>query len=190
MKIALLYGSYRPHRQGIKGARFVERKLKERGHEVAFIDAMEQNLPLLEKMYKEYEPGKAPASLESLAQTFRQVDGFMIVAGEYNHSIPPGLSNLIDHFKEEYFFRPSAIACYSMGPFGGIRGAMHLRAILCEVGMPSIPTLFPMSMVHSSFKEDGTPFDLAYEERIKKFLDEFEWYAQALKSARAKGTPY
>lgn len=190
MKVALLYGSHRPHRQGIKGARFVERKLKERDHEVFFIDAMEQNLPVIDKMYKEYEPGKAPAKLEALAKLYKTIDGFMIVSGEYNHSIPPGLSNLMCPFMEEYFFRPSAVACYSMGPFGGVRAAMQLRAFLCEVGMPSIATLFPMSMVHQSFDEDGKALDVSYETRIKKFLDEFEWYAHALKDARAKGLPY
>ena len=40
---------------------------------------------------------------------------------------------------EEYFFRPSAIVCYSAGAFGGVRAAMQLRMTLAELGMPSIP---------------------------------------------------
>jgi NAD(P)H-dependent FMN reductase len=35
-----------------------------------------------------------------------------VVSGEYNHSIPPALSNLLDYFIEEYLWRPSAIVCY------------------------------------------------------------------------------
>ena len=81
--------------------------------------------------------------LERLAGLIKAADGFIIVSGEYNHSIPPALSNLLDHFLEEYFWRPSAIVCYSAGPFGGVRAAMQLRAMLCELGTPSIPSLLP-----------------------------------------------
>src|SRR3954470_5506994 len=94
-------------------------------------------------MYKEYEPGHAPEALERLAGIIRPADGYLIVSGEYNHSIPPALSNLLDHFLEEYFFKPSAIVCYPVGSFGGVRAAMQLRAMLGELGMPSVPSLLP-----------------------------------------------
>ena len=80
--------------------------------------------------------------LERLAGLIKAADAFIIVSGEYNHSIPPALSNLLDHFLEEYFWRPSAIVCYSAGAFGGVRAAMQLRAMLCELGTPSIPQCF------------------------------------------------
>ena len=64
----------------------------------------------------------------STRRTGRRPRRFAIVSGEYNHGIPPGLKNLLDHFLEEYFFRPSAIVCYSAGQFGGVRAAMQLRA--------------------------------------------------------------
>ncbi len=141
-------------------------------------------------MYKEYAPGTAPAPLEAIASIIKPADGFLIVSGEYNHGIPPALKNLLDHFLEEWFFRPSAIACYSGGSFGGVRAAMQLRATLAELGMPSIPSIFPAPRVQDAFAEDGTPNDPAYDQRVGRFLDELEWYANALKAARAKGVPY
>ena len=51
-KIALIVGSVRHHRQGIKVARWVEEKLKGRNHTVFFIDPIEINLPLLEGCIK------------------------------------------------------------------------------------------------------------------------------------------
>ena len=93
--------------------------------------------------------------LERLAGPIKAADAFIIVSGEYNHSIPPALSNLLDHFLEEYFWRPSAIVCYSAGPFGGVRAAMQLRAMLCELGTPSIPSLLPVPQVQDAFDEDG-----------------------------------
>ena len=87
---------------------------------------------------------RPPRVLERLAGRIKAADAFIIVSGEYNHSIPPALSNLLDHFLEEYFWRPSAIVCYSAGAFGGVRAAMQLRAMLCELGTPSIPSLLPV----------------------------------------------
>ena len=108
-------------------------------------------------MYKEYPPGQAPAVLEELAAIFRSADGFAIVSGEYNHGIPPALKNLLDHFLEEYFWRPAAIVCYSGGRFGGVRAAMQLRMTLAEMGMVTIPSLFPIPHVQNAFDDDGTP---------------------------------
>ena len=73
---------------------------------------------------------------------------------------------------------------YSAGPFGGVRALVNLRAILAELGTPSIPSSFPVSHIHSSFDQDGNPLDQVYDERVIKFLDEFEWYAHALRRAR------
>ena len=103
LRFAVLFGSVRSDRQGIRAARFVTEQLRRRGHEPTLVDAVECRLPLLDRMYKEYPKGEAPAVLERLAALYRAVDGFVIVAGEYNHGVQPGLKNLLDHFLEEYF---------------------------------------------------------------------------------------
>ena len=190
LKFALIYGSVRSERQGIRYARFLEAQLSGRGHQVSLVDPLEYRLPLLDRMFKEYPAGNAPDPLPELAAIIRAADGFLIVSGEYNHSVPPALSNLLDHFLEEWFWRPSAIACYSAGAFGGVRAAMQLRAMLAELGMPSISSIAPMPKVQDQFDEDGTPRDPAHPRRVARFLDEFEWYARALGRARQEGTPY
>jgi len=164
--------------------------LKERGHEVDLVDPMEYKLPLLDKMYKEYEEGKAPETLEKLAKLFRAADAFVVVTAEYNHSVPPALTNLLDHFLKEYFFRPSAIVSYSMGGFGGARAASHLRDMLGELGMSAIPSSFAIPKIQNVLDENGKPLDEKMNERVKKFLDELVWYAEALKESRKKGVPY
>jgi hypothetical protein len=67
---------------------------------------------------------------------------------------------------------------------------MQLRMTLAELGMASIPSLFPIPKVQDAFDEAGRAKDPAWERRIQRFLDELEWHARALKEARAKGTPY
>ena len=191
LNIVLLYGSVRRERQGIRAARFVDVRLKARGHAVTLVDALEVQLSLLDRMYKDYPKGQAPAVLERLATLYRAADAFVIVTGEYNHSVPPALSNLLDHFLEEYYFRPSAIVSYSGGQFGGVRAAVHLQAILCELGMPSISSTFPVPRVQSAFDLDGTELTPGAGRRFDRFAAELEWYAEALKRQREeKGTPY
>jgi len=191
LQLVLLFGSVRSERRGIRAVRYLERAFGERGHEVTTIDPVEYALPLLDRMYKEYPRGSAPALLEKLAATYRQADAFVIVTGEYNHTMPPSLVNLLDHFLEEYFWRPSAIVCYSAGMFGGVRAAVQLRAPLCELGMPSIPSLFPIPKVQTAFSADGVPADPeGTQRRFTRFASELEWYARALKTARASGVPY
>ena len=190
LKIAVLVGSVRSARQGIKAATFVERALGARGHDVTLVDPVALQLPLLDRMYKEHPKGEAPAVLEGLASLYRAADAFVLVSAEYNHSIPPALSNLLDYFIEEYLWRPSAIVCYSAGAFGGVRAAMQLRAMLCELGMPSIPSLLPIPKIQSAFDDEGRAVDPALERRFARFASELEWYAEALRDRRARGVPY
>jgi NAD(P)H-dependent FMN reductase len=190
LNIAIIYGSVRSERQGIKAANFFIKKLQERKIKTSLIDPLEMKLPLLDKMYKEYNPKEALPAMQEISEALSQADGFLIVTGEYNHSIPPALKNLLDHFQREYFFKPSAIVSYSAGNYAGVRAAVHLRAILGELGTPSISSMFPIAQIQNSFDENGNSLDSFYEDRSKRFLDEFIWYTEALKVARVKGIPY
>jgi NAD(P)H-dependent FMN reductase len=190
LSIPVLYGSVREARQGIKAARFIDAQLQRRGHKTTLVDAAELRLPLLDRMYKEYDKGEAPEVLERLARLYRAADAFVIVSGEYNHGIPPALKNMLDHFLEEYFFRPSAIVCYSGGAFGGVRAAMQLRMTLCELGTPSIPSLLPVPQVGQALDPDGNPREPWIDPAATRFFNELVWYAEGLRRQRAQGTPY
>ncbi len=190
MNITVIYGSVRSARKGIRAAKYIVQKCEERGNSVTLIDPAEYELPLIDKMFKEYPSGEAPPPLAELSKILSGSDGFIIVSGEYNHTIPPALTNLMDYFQKEYHFKPSAIMSYSAGSFGGIRAAIHLRAFLSELGTPSIPSLFPVPKIQEAFDKEGNPADERFDKRTKKFLDEFEWYAEALKNRRESGTPY
>jgi NAD(P)H-dependent FMN reductase len=188
-KIALIVGSVRRDRQGIKVARWMEEKLKNRSHIVFFIDPMELNLPLLDRMYKEMT--NPTENLRDLHNKVKDAEGYLPVTPEYNHSTSAAMKNTLDYFLEEYYFKPSAIVSYSPGGFGGINAAQQMRLIFAELGAPSIPSSFPISRVHEVFDENGKLIDGRYEKRVKRFLDEFEWYIEALKNQRAtKGSPY
>jgi NAD(P)H-dependent FMN reductase len=64
LDLLIIYGSVRRDRQGIKAARFIAEECRGRGHNATLVDPLEVRLPLLDRMYKEYPAGQAPATLE------------------------------------------------------------------------------------------------------------------------------
>jgi NAD(P)H-dependent FMN reductase len=196
MVVPVLLGSVRSDRMGERVARWAVRQLDARGHEAVLIDPVALQLPLLDRMWKEIKSGPPPEhrqlydTLKPLAELYARADGFCIVSGEYNHSIPPALSNLLDYFLEEYFWRPSAIVCYSATSFAGVRAAMQLRAMLAELGMPSIPSIQPIPAVGGALTSDGLPLTQQLAEKTGRFFEEFDWYMRAFQSERKQGRPY
>lgn len=189
LRVAVLYGSYREKRVGIRAAQFLMHALEGRC-EATLVDAAAHDLPFLNKMYKEYEPGHAPSAMQAVHEIFEQSDAFVVVTGEYNHSMPPGLKNLLDHFQSEFLFKPAGIVSYSAGGFGGVRAAVHVRAILGELGMATISSMLPVGKVGKVIEEGGKTDDAYLQKRVKPFLDELLWYAEALRKARAGGKPF
>ncbi len=190
LSVAMVYGSVRSERQGIRAVRFLEHRLAQRGIHTTVVDPLEYRLPLLDKMFKEYSPGEAPEAMRAIGDIFETADGFIIVTGEYNHSVPPALKNILDHFQREYLFKPSAIACYSAGRFGGMRAAVHMRSLVGELGMPSISSMLSFPKIQDTIDTDGTPLVDSFQKSSARFLDEFIWYMDALKKKRAEGIPF
>jgi NAD(P)H-dependent FMN reductase len=190
-KTLAFYGSYRSDRLGIKAVKFITNHLKNRNHEVVVADAMEYDFGILNRMYKEYDQAQVPPKMEELANHIRTADGIVVVAGEYNHSIQPGLSNLMSHYLEEYYFRPAAIVCYSVSEVGGVRAAIQLRSFLTEMGMPTISSIFSIPNISQSLNDAGEAQEEILTKKVSKFLDELEWYEEALQRQRKdKGVPF
>src|SRR6202521_1232502 len=156
-RILVFYGSYRSDRTGIRLAQFVVEGLRGRGDDVELIDARAVGLPMLDRMYKEHPKGEAPAVLEKLAGQIRDADGFVFITGEYNWGIQPGLKNLTDHFLEEWFWRPVAIASYSAGRFSGARAATAWHGTLSEMGMVVVSSTIAVGPIGQTLAADGVP---------------------------------
>jgi NAD(P)H-dependent FMN reductase len=191
-RILVLYGSYRSDRMGIRLAQFVVEGFRARGDDVALIDAKEVGLPMLDRMYKEYKKGEAPAALEKLAGQIREADGFVFITGEYNWGIQPGLKNLTDHFLEEWFWRPAAIASYSAGRFAGVRAATAWHGTLSEMGMVVVSSTIAAGPIAQTLSADGKPIGeggKALEHAFPRFADDFCWWVEAAKAQRARKKP-
>lgn len=81
------------------------------------IDPLTINLPLLKQPIQFYpDPKKAPQIVQDLNDKVKKADAYVLVTAEYNRSMPPALTNLIDHFPPRSFgFKSSAIVAYSLG---------------------------------------------------------------------------
>jgi NAD(P)H-dependent FMN reductase len=193
-RILVFYGSYRFNRMGIRLANYVVAGLLARGADAELIDAKAVGLPILERMYKEYPAGAAPAAMQELAQKIRTADGFVFVTGEYKWGMQPGLKNLTDHFLEEWFWRPAAIASYSAGRLGGVRAATAWHGTLSEMGMTVISSTLAVGSISRALSEDAAPVGeggRVLEAAFPRYADELAWWIEAARAQRAhKAPPY
>ena len=191
-RILVFYGSYRSERMGIRLANYVLAGFRARGDNVELIDAKAIGLPMLDRMYKEYPKGSAPVVLESLATQIRSADGFIFITGEYNWGVQPGLKNLTDHFLEEWFWRPAAIASYSGGRLAGAHAVTAWHGILSEMGMIVVSSSLSVGPISRTLSDKGEPIGedgKRLEGTFVRFADDLSWWVEAAKAQRAKQPP-
>jgi NAD(P)H-dependent FMN reductase len=191
-RILVLYGSYRADRLGIRLAEYIVARLRARGDEAELIDAKQIGLPMLDRMYKEYPPGTAPPAMEDLAAKIRSADAFVFVTGEYNWGVQPGLKNLTDHFLVEWFWRPAAIASYSLRRIAGARSNVAWHGTLSEMGMVVISSTLTVGPITDTLSADAQPTGEAggrLERAFGRFADDLAWWTEAAKAQRARRPP-
>lgn len=191
-RILVFYGSYRSDRMGIRLADFIVDGLRQRGADSELVDAKALDLPMLDRMYKEYAPGAAPERLETLARKIKAADAFVFVTGEYNWGPQPGLKNLTDHFLEEWFWRPAAVASYSAGRFSGVRSGSIWHGILNEMGMVVVSSTLAVGPIAQTLDAAGQPVGASGESLRKafgRFADDLAWWTEAAQAQRARQAP-
>jgi len=191
-RILVFYGSYRSDRKGIRLADWLVAQFRARGDDSELIDAKAVGLPMLDRMYKEYPKGQAPEALEALAGKIRTADAFVFVAGEYNWGVQPGLKNLTDHFLEEWFWRPCAIASYSFGRLAGARSSYAWHNTLNEMGMVVISSTLTVGNIQATLDEHAQPAGEGGEALVRafpRFADDLGWWADAAQAQRERRAP-
>ena len=191
-RILVLYGSYRSDRMGIRLANFIVAGMSARGESAELVDAKVVGLPMLDRMYKEYPRGSAPPAMEAMAGKIRAADAFIFVVGEYNWGMQPGLKNLTDHFLEEWFWRPAAIASYSAGRLSGARSSTLWHGTLSEMGMVVISSTLAVWPIAHTLSTSGEPIGeagQALQKAFPRFADDLAWWTEAARSQRARKAP-
>jgi NAD(P)H-dependent FMN reductase len=111
-----------------------------------------------------------------------ELDGFVFIVQEYNHSITGALKNALDFAREAWNNKAAGIVSY--GSTGGARAAEHLRGICGELKIADVRThptlsLFTDFVNGSEFK----PQDL-HLDNVNAMLSEVEQWSKALKTIR------
>ncbi|WP_415716235.1 NADPH-dependent FMN reductase [Roseibium sp.] len=190
MKALVFLGSVRdstpprPARLGARVARACAAQLSGYGVNAEIIDPLEMDFPPVFKPHFAYAKGRAPDFLEQLAFKIEEADCYVMVSPEYNHSMSPALANLLNHFRSSSFsFKPSAIATYSAGQWGGARAAVNMRTFLSELGCLPVSAMIHVPKAQEVFAEDGSFSSEAdaqsWEKYLGRTLGQLTWWGEA-----------
>jgi NAD(P)H-dependent FMN reductase len=133
------------------------------GAEVTLLDFRELPLPLYDGDLEEVKG--LPENAKKLKTLMREHDGFLISAPEYNSSITPLLKNAIDWASRSETDDEPALVCYrgktaallsaSPGALGGLRGLVHVRSILGNIGVYLLPDQVSIPSAYEAFDDNG-----------------------------------
>lgn len=133
------------------------------GAEVTHLDLRDLPLPLFDGDL-EAEKG-LPANARKLKDLMLAHQGFLISAPEYNSSITAVLKNTIDWVSRpvpgkpylgEFADKVAVLMSASPGALGGLRGLVHVRAILGNIGVLVLADQLAISKAHDAFNADGS----------------------------------
>jgi chromate reductase, NAD(P)H dehydrogenase (quinone) len=161
-KILAFAGSVRKESFNRKLLRIAVRAAEEAGARVTLIELADYSLPLFDQ---DLEATAYPENAGKLKQLFLEHDGLLIAAPEYNSSITPLTKNTIDWVSRSTSkgepsvaaFRGKVAGLVSASPsqLGGLRGLVHLRAILGNISVLVVPEQATVPVANEAFNENG-----------------------------------
>ncbi|WP_055589766.1 NADPH-dependent FMN reductase [Peterkaempfera griseoplana] len=144
-KIGIIIGSTRPGRNAEAVARWVHDVAAQRTDaEFELVDLLDYKLPLLDEAYPPSMGNYSQPHTLAWAEKIASLDGFLIVTGEYNRSVPGALKNAIDFLYSEW--NNKAVGFISYGGTGGARAVEHLRGIAGELQMADVRSQVALSL--------------------------------------------
>lgn len=200
MKALLFLGSRRastppqPKRLGERVCAFLAAHLASR-FETMLIDPLDFAPTAVFKPVFAYAESSKPEHLAELERQILEADAYVMVSPEYNHSMSPALADLLNHFPSSAFaFKPSLIATYSSGQWGGTRAAVGMRAFLSELGCLPVSAMLHFPHADKAFEADGTPAADQDAARWAKYaargIEQLRWWAEAASQQRTAADPF
>lgn len=188
MKLLVLSGSARHDSYNLKLAALAAAHAESRGVEVDLVPADAMRLPIFDQDHEAREG--LPPEAKALKDRFLAADALVFACPEYNSSITPLLKNAIDWVSRSESDDEPSLAAYrgkvagllsaSPGGFGGMRGLVHVRAILGNIGVLVVPTQLSVPKAYEAFDGDGQLTDTGKRKSLASVVDEVIRVTQAL----------
>ena len=166
------------------------RAVRDAGADVEEIDLGDYRMPLYDG---DDEAGNGPPeNAARLRDLFASKDAFLIGCPEYNGLITPLLKNTID-----WVSRPdgngksgllsvrgklAALTAASPGGLGGLRGLVHVRMLLSNIGMFVLPDQVALPHAPKAFDDQGALTDESTARRLATLAERFVQAGQRLGS--------
>jgi chromate reductase len=144
------------------------------GADVEIIDLNEYELPLFNEDLE--RKNGVPENALKLKKLFIEANGFLISSPEYNSSVSPLLKNTIDWVSRAvegetpmaaYTGKVAGIMAASPGGLGGLRGLVHLRSILQNIGVIVVPKQVAISRAFEAFDDSGSLKEERQQESVQ-----------------------
>ena len=162
IRVLVLPGSTRTEAFSKRFARAAARFVEQAGAQATLVDLRDHAMPLYDG---DLEAAQGlPEAAVRLRKLVQQHDALLFVSPEYNASIPAVLKNAIDWLSRPYAAEPGvgafkhkvgALLSSSPGALGGLRGLVHLRQILQNLGVLVISEQFALGNAAGAFGADG-----------------------------------
>lgn len=192
LKVKIILGSTRQNRFSDKPGAWIAGIAKQRPDmDVEILDLRDYPMPFFDEPVSsssKKEPFKNEAVVKWTAK-IAEADAYVIVAPEYNHSMPAVLKNALDYVYQEWNNKPVGFVSY--GSVMGARSVEQLRLVAVELQLAPIRNTVhvPVDVLVKAAGWAG-PADpsvlSSLDDKAKGLLDQLLWWGSALKVARAK----
>jgi chromate reductase, NAD(P)H dehydrogenase (quinone) len=188
MKLAAIVGSLR---QGSLNRQLLELALRQLAAGGVEIDRIELRALAIPFYDGDVEAASGvPAGAQELGRRIQAAAGLVIASPEYNMSVPAIVKNAIDWLSR---LRPvplrgktALLLSASMSLVGGNRGLWALRVPLEVLGVHVYPDMFSLATAHQGFRPDGELGDESLAKYLRRVVDGYTRYAQALADVEKK----
>jgi NAD(P)H-dependent FMN reductase len=185
-KIGIIIGTTRLGRRADNMAKWLLDLAQKRDDAVfELVDLRDYPMPFFDEANS---PAFAPpqnAVAQRWAQKMAELDGYVFLTAEYNHSVSGVLKNALDYLFPEVQRKPAAFLGY--GANGGTRAVQHLKHILGELQVASLRYAVHIGKTEiiGLMAEGKTMADYPYlDEAAVAMLNDLVWWTNTLRAGR------
>lgn len=177
-KVIVFAGSARSDSLNKRLASIAAEEASRFGAHVTYLDLREYEMPIYDGDLESSQG--LPENAVKLKQLLKDHDAMIISSPEYNSSISPLLKNVIDWCSRAsdgeaplaaFSGKTAALLSASPGALGGLRGLVHLRSILGNIGVLVTPDQLAVGSASGAFDENGRLADEKMQKRLTAVVE-------------------